>query len=129
MVFFDSESLWEYRQKGDNKPKQLRWLIFATMTGLILHIPVEMWIRRDKRGVIIQGLGETLPEDFMQLFFYHPDPNDNVCFVGNDVRRDIMEAFRIDVGNRFIEAEYMYDGLVRMGVNYALLTTFCVRIT
>lgn len=60
-------------------------------------------------------LRDCLPADFVDLFL-NDNEGERVIFIGVGVVKDIQDAFGFSVGRRFVDAQYMYDGLVRLGV-------------
>ena len=80
-------------------------ILVGTFTGIVLQIPVRAWTMDGRRS-----LKSSLPKDFLDLF-----EDENIIFVGNEVKRDILQSLGIDIGDRFLETQVLFDGMICRG--------------
>jgi hypothetical protein len=85
--------------------EKVKWFNIAVMTGLCLHIDAELWMSRMPGATLL----ESLPPDLAGLF----TSESGLVLMGVGIARDI-EALGI-TGMRWIEAQYLYDGLIKRG--------------
>lgn len=62
-------------------------------------------------------LRQVLPREFLDLFSSKrgPDGEDPVIWVGNGVKEDIENALGIDIKNRFVDSQLIFDGMIQRG--------------
>ena len=112
----------------------------GTLTGVVLHFPCVHWTQG---GSI--ALRKALPPEFMALFepvgASGPAEQENreaklkdssaadskkevpdksnllrgIIWSGVQIKEDILEAFGLDIGNRFLESRFLFDTMISRG--------------
>jgi hypothetical protein len=83
----------------------VKWLTIGVLTGLIIHIDVQLWMTRDPEA---QTLLKALPEDLASLL----TRESGLTAVGIGIKRD-LEMMGMDM--QWIDAQRVFDDMVSRG--------------